>query len=90
LATGQRNRIGKIIFIFYEPEVGNPQTTTHGSVGPTDPFGVVRREVDHKFISLRSFAMDKKFRTFSDIPRTLRILYTGQVFVRKDREMGEI
>jgi hypothetical protein len=36
--------------------------TTHGSVGPTDPFGVAHREVNHKFISLRSFAMDRKFR----------------------------
>jgi hypothetical protein len=34
--------------------------TTHGSVGPTDPFGVVHREVNHRFISLRSFALDRK------------------------------
>ena len=44
-------------------DMSNRQTT-HGSVGPTDPFGVVHREVDHKFISLRSFAMDKEFRKF--------------------------
>ena len=42
-------------------DMSNRQTT-HGSVGPTDPFGVAHQEVNHKFISLKSFAMDRKFR----------------------------
>jgi hypothetical protein len=65
--------------------------TTHGSVGPTDPFGVVHRGVNHRFISLRSFALDrkvsKKFRIFQE---NYGFSTQGQVFVRKDIVMGEI
>jgi hypothetical protein len=52
-------------------DVSNRQTT-HGSVGSTDPFGVVHREVDHKFISLRSFAMDRKFRNFFGYSKNIK------------------
>jgi hypothetical protein len=55
-------------------DVEDMSIQTDGSVGPTDPFGVVHQEVqgevDHKFISLKSFAMDRNFRNFLDIPRT--------------------
>ena len=51
-------------------DMGNPQTT-HGSVGPTDPF-VVHWEVDHKLISLSSFAMDKKFQTFFGYSKNIK------------------
>jgi hypothetical protein len=52
-------------------DLGNVQVeTTNGSVGPTDPFGEVHRKVNHKFISLESFAIDSKLQFFSDIPRT--------------------
>jgi hypothetical protein len=53
-------------------DMSNPQTT-HGSVGRTDPFGVVHRcEVDHRFISLGSFAVDRKFRTFFEYSKNIK------------------
>ena len=71
-------------------DMSNRQTT-HGSVGPTDPFGVVHREVDHKFISLRCFAMDRKFRNFFGYSKNINdSLHRVKFFVRKYREMGEI
>jgi hypothetical protein len=47
-------------------------SNTHGSVGPTDPFGVAHREVNHKFISLRSFAMGRKFRNFFGYSKNIK------------------
>jgi hypothetical protein len=46
--------------------------TTDGSVGPTDPFGVAHQEVNHKFISLKSFAMDRKFGDFFKYSKNIK------------------
>jgi hypothetical protein len=59
-------------------DMSNRQTT-HGSAGPTDPFGGAHTstctggpEVDHKFISLRSIAMDRKFRNIFGYSKNIK------------------
>jgi hypothetical protein len=68
-------------------DMSNPQTT-HGSVGPTDPFRWCTGKSITNLYRLEALLWTESFEKISDIPRTLRILYTGTRFCKKRQRYG--